>query len=428
MQLMTEDSFSEQPYGWVIVAVSTVCLALGFGAGGTVSVFMKPFEQEFGWLRADISMAYTMHTIGAGLGGLFWGGLSDRIGATKIAFIGTGAMSAGLAMLQWQNDLWSIYLLYFLIGAAGFACLFTPLLALSGLWFNQRKGLAIGIVTAGGAIGQGIVPYLTQLMTTEFGWRDATFYLGAGYSAILFPLLFLLRPAPSVAQPLGQAEQPNSNLWGVPHAITIPWLSLAGFFCCVCMAVPLVHLVPLGIDLGCSPRTAAGLLLSLMVSGVFGRLFFGWLADRTGGLPAYFLASLAQTSVVFWFTQTRDIATLYQLSVLFGFGFAGVMTCLLICAREAAPLRMSGLAMAIVSLAGWIGMGLGSYQAGLFYDITAAIFCPTATPQSRGFSISSVVAALIWYRRRATGWSRRTAATSPPGPKIRHVPADRSAG
>ena len=321
-------------------------------------------------------------------------------------------------MLQWQNDLWSIYLLYFLIGAAGFACLFTPLLALSGLWFNQRKGLAIGIVTAGGAIGQGIVPYLTQLMTTEFGWRDAAFYLGAGYSVLLFPLLFLLRPAPSVAQPLGQAEQPNSNLWGVPHAITIPWLSLAGFFCCVCMAVPLVHLVPLGIDLGCSPRTAAGLLLSLMVSGVFGRLFFGWLADRTGGLPAYFLASLAQTSVVFWFTQTRDIATLYQLSVLFGFGFAGVMTCLLICAREAAPLRMSGLAMAIVSLAGWIGMGLGSYQAGLFYDITASYLLSYGNAAIAGILNLLVVAALIWYRRRATGWSRRTAATSSPGPKF----------
>lgn len=400
MQSMAKDRFSEQPYGWVIAAVSTVCLALGFGAGSTVSVFMKPFEQEFGWLRADISMAYTMHTVGAGLGGLFWGGLSDRIGATRIAFIGAAAMSAGLAMLQWQSALWSLYLLYFLIGAAGFACLFTPLLALTGLWFTARKGLALGIVTAGGAVGQGIVPYITQALTTEFGWREATFYLGIGYSVVLLPLLFLLRPAPSVAQPFGQAARPNANLWGVPHAITIPWLSLAGFFCCVCMAVPLVHLVPLGIDLGCSPSTAAGLLLSLMISGVFGRLFFGWLADRTGGLLAYFLASLAQTSVVFWFTQTRDIATLYQLSVLFGFGFAGVMTCLLICAREAAPLRMSGLAMAIVSLAGWIGMGLGSYQAGLFYDVTANYLLSYGNAAIAGILNLVVVAALMWYRRR----------------------------
>ena len=198
MNTDAKDRFSEHPYGWVIVAVSTVCLALGFGAGATVSVFMKPFEQEFGWLRADISMAYTMHTIGAALGGLVWGILSDRVGARKIAFIGAIAISAGLAAIRWQDGLWVLYIVYFLIGAVGFASLFTPLLALSGLWFNERKGLAIGIVTAGGALGQGVVPYLAQLLITELGWRSAALYLGAGYFVLLFPLVFLLRPAPSV--------------------------------------------------------------------------------------------------------------------------------------------------------------------------------------------------------------------------------------
>jgi MFS family permease len=402
MSDMVRERFEEHPYGWVIVAVSTVCLALGFGAGGSVSVFIKPFEQEFGWLRADTSMAYTMHTIGAALGGLVWGSLSDRIGARNIGLLGAAALAAGLAALRWQNDLWLLYVIFFLSGAIGFACLFTPVLALTGLWFNARKGLAIGIATAGGAIGQGIVPYLAQLMITALGWRDAALWLGAGYFVVLFPLIFLLRPAPSAGRANGGADRSDSNLWGVPHAISIPWLGLAGLFCCICMAVPLVHLVPLGIDLGCSPQTAASMLLSLMIAGVFGRLFFGWLADRIGGLPAYFIASLAQTSVVFWFTQTKDIATLFQLSVLFGFGFAGVMTCLLICAREAAPLRMSGAAMAMVSTAGWIGMGLGSYQAGYFYDITAAYLLSYANAAVAGILNLLVVAALFWFRHHRT--------------------------
>ena len=228
MSNLVRDRFDEHPYGWVIVAVSTVCLALGFGAGGTVSVFIKPFEQEFGWLRADTSMAYTMHTVGAAFGGLVWGSLSDRIGARNIGLVGAIGMAAGLAALRWQSDLWPLYLLYFLIGAVGFACLFTPVLALTGLWFNARKGLAIGIVTAGGAIGQGIVPYIAQLMITGFGWRDASLWLGAGYFVVLFPLMFLLRPAPSAGQALGRSDRSDSNLWGVPHAITIPWLGLAG--------------------------------------------------------------------------------------------------------------------------------------------------------------------------------------------------------
>ncbi|WP_426422324.1 hypothetical protein [Bradyrhizobium genosp. A] len=60
---------------------------------------------------------------------------------------------------------------------------------------------------------------------------------------------------------------------------------------------------------------------------------------------------------MFFFARTKSAA---------GFGFAGVTTCLLICAREAAPLRLSGIATAAVATVGWIGMGVGSYQAGYF--------------------------------------------------------------
>jgi MFS family permease len=400
MTATAKGRIDEQPYGWVVVAVATTCLALGFGTNATVSIFMKPFEDEFGWLRAQVSMAYTLLTVGAAVGGIIWGSLSDRIGARSIGFFGAFAISAGLMALRWQSDLTTLYLLYFLIGFAGFACLFTPMIALAGLWFNARKGLAIGIVTAGGALGQGIVPYVTRLMITEVGWRDAALYLGLGYLVILVPLMFLLRPAPVLLPSTGPSPASNDNLWGLPHTLTIPWLALAGVFCCICMAVPLVHLVPLGIDLGCSPQTAAGLLLSLMVAGVFGRLFFGWLADRIGGLRSYFLASLAQTLVVFWFTQTASIALLYQLSVLFGFGFAGVMTCLLICAREAAPLRISGTAMAIVSTTAWIGMGIGSYQGGYLYDASGSYVLSYANAALAGIMNLAVVLGLIWYRQR----------------------------
>ena len=93
---------------------------------------------------------------------------------------------------------------------------------------------------------------------------------------------------------------------------------------------------------------------------------------------------------------------MFQLSVLFGFGFAGVMTCLLICAREAAPARLAGSSMAIVSTAGWIGMGLGSYQAGYFYDITASYLLSYANAAIGGIVNLLIVAALIWYRHHRT--------------------------
>jgi len=252
--------FDERPYGWVIVAIATICLALAFGSNVTVAVLVKPFEDDFGWSRAAISMAYTALTIGAAAGGLFWGSLSDRIGAKRIALFGVVALSGSLMLVGQQSQLWRIYVLYFVIGGFGFACLFTPLLALVGLWFSRRKGMAFGIVTAGGAIGQGIAPVVLQMLITASGWRDAMLYLGAGYLALMLPLLLLLRPPPVLVTSAAAVSRSDANHWGLSHRITLPWLAFAGIFCCICMAVPIVHLVPLGIGLKLSPETAAGLL------------------------------------------------------------------------------------------------------------------------------------------------------------------------
>ncbi len=397
------EHFEERPYGWVIVAIATMCLAFAFGTNVTVPVLVKPFEQDFGWNRAAIAMAYTALTIGAAAGGLFWGSLSDKIGAKRIIFFGVVMMSGALIFVGHQDRLWMIYLLYFVIGGFGFACIFTPLLALVGLWFNRRKGLAIGIVTAGGAIGQGIAPIVFQAMISAYNWRDAIAYLGIGYLAIILPLLLLLRPPPVLVTSAAKVSRSDTNLWGLSHRITIPWLGLAGIFCCICMVAPIIHLVPLGIGLSLSPETAVSLLTTLWISAFFGRLFFGALADRVGALYTYFAASFVQTAMVFWFTQTQSLFVLYVLSAVFGFGFAGVMTSLLICAREAAPLRITGFATSVVVTTGWIGMGIGSYQGGYFFDLTGDYAWSYGIAAFSGIINLAIVLCLIWYRYSRTG-------------------------
>jgi len=390
----------EKPYGWVIVFVGTVSLTLGFGANVTVPVLIQPLEQEFGWLRAEISLAYTMAAMGLAVGGILWGGLSDRIGAKKIALFGAISMSLALMMLSRQSDLGGIYALYSVIGGLGFACMFTPLLALTGLWFNKRKGLALGIVTAGGAIGQGIVPHISGLMIASWGWRDAVFYLGVSYFIILVPLMFLLKTPPVLVGRPSHMGKLDENQWGLPHSTTLPWISIAGIFCCICMAAPIVHLVPLAVGIGFDQEIATSLLLALMISGMFGRIFFGLLADKKGSTFAYFIASLWQTAIVFLFVQTGSLVSLYVFAVLFGFGFSGVMTCLIICAREAAPIRLTGLAVSIVMAAGWVGMGTGGYQAGYFFDLTGNYVVSFGNAAIAGAINLTILGGLILYRRK----------------------------
>lgn len=386
-------------YGWVIVVASTYCMILAFGANLTVSVLIDPLQVEYGWSRAQISIAYTMLTVGAAVGGLFWGGLSDRIGSKKIAFFGAIVLSSQLVLISLQTDLWAIYALYFILGAFGIGALFTPLLAMTGLWFSKNKGLALGIVTAGGAIGQGAIPFAERMMISAWGWRDAMLYLGLFYIVTLIPVLFFLKQPPVFDAGAVELKTSNQNTWGISHTITLPWLSFAGLFCCICMAAPLIHLVPLGMDLGLGPETAASLLFVLMVSGLFGRLFFGAFADKVGGLKAYFIASVGQTISVFWFTQTTSLPLLYIISIVFGFAFAGVMTCLIICAQQAAPVRLTGLAVAMVSGTAWVGMGIGGFQAGYFFDQSGSYTISYANAAFAGVINITILMALFAYRR-----------------------------
>jgi cyanate permease len=76
------------------------------------------------------------------------------------------------------------------------------------------------------------------------------------------------------------------------------------------------------------------------------------------------------------------------------------MTCLIVCAREAAPLRMTGLAVALIVSAGWIGMGLGGYLAGYFYDATGNYVISYAFAAVAGAINLLVLIGLMKYRRR----------------------------
>ena len=192
MSLLAASAGWSVPRRWVVAAAATFGMLASFGMATTVSVFIKPFEDEFGWLRADISFAYALFSAGAALGGLVVGWAFDRIDTRIIVVFGAIVMAAGLAALAFTSDLATVQHIYLATGVAGFACLYTPLIAVIGLWFDRGRGLAMGIVTAGGAIGQGMTPLLVQPMIAAFGWRNTCLMLGIGCAVTLAPVMLLV--------------------------------------------------------------------------------------------------------------------------------------------------------------------------------------------------------------------------------------------
>ena len=385
---------------WWVVAAAALGMGLGFGVVSSLSVFMVPLGQDLGWPRANIAFAYTLMTVAIVAAGLLWGRLADRANTRAISVFGAAILGMGLLALSRQESLAAFYAIHFALGAAGFACLYTPLITTVGLWFDRRRGLAIGLVTAGGALGQGVVPLAASELIAEIGWRGAYEALGLAYLAFLVPAMALVTKPSAAAASTGPAPAPRASAqWAMSPAASTAWISAAAFFCCVCMAVPIMHLPPLAVECGLPDGAGARALMTAMLAGTFGRIVFGMLADRIGALATYAAASLIQTATAFWLTQTGNVAAFYLIAAIFGFGFAGNMTAVLLSVREAVPARVLGLATAVTTLVAWLGMGVGGYVAGWLFDATGDYTLAFAFAAAAGAANLAVLVTIARLRR-----------------------------
>ena len=247
----------------------------------------------------------------------------------------------------------------------------SPLFANVGFWFTHKPGLALGITAAGGAVGQASVPYLCALSLEANGWQ-ATYMLSATvYLALALPVALLIRESPGREAARMQRETPQ-HTFVLAEREVIAWISLAIIFCCTCMAVPIVHLVPLLTDTGRTLDQASTVLMVLMFSGALGRILGGKLGDLIGPLPSYMLMSAGQTLSVSWFPFLDNTAAIYMIAIVFGFTYSGVMSTILVCTRMMVSAKYAARAMSITSFFGWFGMGAGGFMGGYLFDLTGS--------------------------------------------------------
>ena len=379
---------------------------MGMGAGALISIatFLKPIIADFGWLRGETSLAYMAGAIAMGLGGIAMGYLSDRYSTRPVVIVGILCLGGSLLLLASQSALWQFYLYYCLLGGFGVSALDAPLLANVGNWFNPNKGFAIGLAMAGRALGQGFVPFGSGLLISASGWREAYTTLGILSLVVLLPLAFFIRNPPGLREAKEASRKVSASdqdeAYPVPPKLAVAWLSGAGLFCCICMGTAMVHAAAIAQDTGIDADKAAGIIMLIYISGFFGRIVFGKLSDHIGGIRSYWLASLGQTVLIFWFTQMQSVAGFYAHAVIFGFFMAGVMTGLIVCVRELTPVHMRGMSNGIVVLLAWTGMGIGGYQADFFFDISGSYVIPYANAVGAGAINLIIAGSLFFYFRR----------------------------
>ncbi|MBK49441.1 MAG: hypothetical protein CL768_00160 [Chloroflexi bacterium] len=370
---MTKALDRDPNYAWVMVAVVFTLSALSFGTLASISVFLKPLSLEFGWSRGQTSLGYTVISFSSALFGVFWGYIADKYGTRWFGIVAAIMMSLSLFLLSKQSNIYHFYGFYFLFGAFGNAMVTSPLFANVGFWFRKNPGLALGITAAGGAVGQGLIPYFSGIIIETEGWQSAYYSMAIIYLLIAIPAALFIRESPWREKARTAIEQEPRD-FPLTEKEAITWLCSAVIFCCICMSIPIVHLVPLLTDADFSIEFATSVLMVLMFCGAFGRILGGKLGDMIGALPAYILMSLGQTISVIWFPYLSEPISLYLLAAFFGFTYSGVMSSILVCTRMMVSAKFAGRANSLGSFFGWLGMGLGGFFGGYFFDLFGDYF------------------------------------------------------
>jgi MFS family permease len=365
-----------------------------------MSAFLVPLEGAFGWRRAETAAINSFGLIGIALGGIVMGFLADRLSTRTVCLVGASAMCAALMLSAHAKTLWQFYALFFVAGALGGGAFFAPVIALVGNWFRKSAGLAIGIASAGQALGQGLVPYGAGYLIETVGWQGALTYLGIISAATLIPLSFVMIEPPKDTSAATRLETEGRTL---SPRLVLPALSIAVLGCCAGMAVPLIHLVPL-IQAVCGVGAeAGGPLLLMLISAIAGRVFFGRLADSIGPLRAWMAATAWQTTLMLGFMLLGTMQAFWVFAVLYGFGYGGVMTGVLVSVRALTPQSSRASATGIVLAFAWLGHAAGGWQGGLTYDLTGAYFWAFANATFFGIVNLAIIGAVFLLVRRNSG-------------------------
>ncbi|MBI3797313.1 MAG: MFS transporter [Deltaproteobacteria bacterium] len=284
-------------YGWWVVLAAGVGLALHAGPliVPTFGVFLKPLSQEFGWSRTQLSLAFSLFTLGLTITMPLIGRLVDRLGARKVIVPAVLLFGLGVLSLSVLSaHLWHFYAVYLFLGVVGSGTALVPYTKVISRWFDRKRGLALGLAAATFSASASLMPPLAQTLIAAVGWRRTYEILGLMVMGITIPVvMLLLKESPQMmglepdGESIEQAEvaKQRSPEDGVSFQEARQtgtfWLMGGTFFLIsVCFHGCVIHLVPLLTDRGFSTQSAALVASLPAVAGLIGKVGIGYLLDR----------------------------------------------------------------------------------------------------------------------------------------------------
>ena len=361
----------ESRSSWVAAAITTAILAISYGAPLLVVVGLKPITASLGTDRSVVALAGALVWVGTGMGGIVMGWVADRIGVRPTVVFGALMVVLGLAVSA-TGWVWALVLGHaILIGLLGNSAHFPPLVVYISRWFDRRRGTAVALISSGQYVAGMLWPTVFERAMAQFGWQATMRGYAVVVAAAIVPMAFFLQSPPQLsraAASMGIGTRRRGRALGLPANLVQTLLCAAGFLCCVPMAMPAGHLVALCTDLGIPAAHGAAMLSVLLGSAFVSRLFWGWLADRIGGLGTLLAGSACQALAIAAFAATQDEFGLFAVSAAYGLGFSGIVPAYVLAVRELFPSAEASWRVPTVLFISMSGMAFGGWFAGALYD------------------------------------------------------------
>lgn len=371
--------FSPSP--WFVAAIAFIVLGFSRGLHSSFGVFNVALLDTFGWSRGATAGIFSVVLSVDALLSPLVGHLLDRYGTKKIAVAGCLALILGLFLSSRVSALWQLYICFGILLAIGFT--FTgmvPHVFLISEWFSNKRASAIGFVYAGSGVGIMILAPLSERLIATYGWQRAFEIYTAAVVLALLPMVGVsYRHGPHgehLRHRSGKGAE--AGRWTAKLALQSLqfWLLFIARVAAACGTTVIVtHQVAHVADVGFSKFLAASIFGFAGITSSFGRVIFGFIADRLSKQAAYTL-NIAMTVVgVGALMILRDPSQgwlLYVYVIFFGIGFGSRAVIFSALTADIFSGKGFGSILGYSTVAVGVGGALGSYLGGVFHDWTGS--------------------------------------------------------
>lgn len=379
-------------YGIWMVLAGFALLFLYAGAGFySFSIFIKPFEETFGWSRAAISFAMSIYLMLHGICAPLVGYLTEKYGPKPVMTAFAALTGAAFILVSFTNSLLYFYFAYAVLSVGTVGIGWIPISSILARWFIRRRGTAIGFTMVGISAGGFFISPLVGELNVVFSWRVSYVVMGLLVWLIAVPVtLFVVKGSPaemglrpdgdpwddaaaSEGRPTGEVSVKTAEEEGWPFRPALRtrafwWVAAAFFLAPMAQMGILQHQVPLVTEAGLSPAVAATAMGITAGMGGLGKISFGRISES---LDFRYVAALCfgcQSLAVFLLLFIKSVTLVWVYVFLFGFGMGGVVVLLPVVVGKYFGLVAFGTLMGTITFMQSFGSSAGAVISGLIYD------------------------------------------------------------